>query len=109
MEIIYLVLAIVWSVLCIILFFKIWGMTNDVREIKEKLFPAKSSTQDYRMNALKDDDNSRFKINDIVVSPSYNGVLKIFDIMGGGEYNCKDATTGAKAGFFREEDLTLKQ
>ncbi len=29
-----LFLGILWWVLCIILFFKVWGMTNDVREIK---------------------------------------------------------------------------
>lgn len=29
-----LFLGILWWVLCIILFFKIWGMTNDVSEIK---------------------------------------------------------------------------
>lgn len=28
-------LGILWWILCVILFFKIWGMTNDVREIKD--------------------------------------------------------------------------
>lgn len=37
MEAIFLILAIVWSILCLILFFKIWGMTSDVAEIKELL------------------------------------------------------------------------
>lgn len=37
METIFLILAIVWSILCLILFFKIWGMTSDVAEIKELL------------------------------------------------------------------------
>lgn len=37
METIILILAIVWSILCLILFFKIWGMTSDVAEIKELL------------------------------------------------------------------------
>lgn len=27
-------LGILWFLLCVILFFKIWGMTNDVSEIK---------------------------------------------------------------------------
>lgn len=31
------VLGIVWSILCIILFFKIWRMTNDVSIIKDLL------------------------------------------------------------------------
>ena len=32
------ILGIVWSILSIILFFKIWGMTNDVKEINHNLF-----------------------------------------------------------------------
>ena len=32
------IFAFVWSVLCIILFFKIWGMTNDIKEINHNLF-----------------------------------------------------------------------
>lgn len=27
-------IGILWFLLCVILFFKIWGMTNDVKEIK---------------------------------------------------------------------------
>lgn len=29
-------LGILWFLLCVILFFKIWGMTNDVRDIKNR-------------------------------------------------------------------------
>lgn len=32
-----IVLGFVWSVLCIILFFKIWRMTDDVRAIREMM------------------------------------------------------------------------
>lgn len=42
MEIFLAVVSIVWSVLCIILFFKVWGMCNDVAEMKDrfaKVFP----------------------------------------------------------------------
>ena len=37
MEGFFAVLAIIWSILCLILFFKIWHMTNDVSIIKELL------------------------------------------------------------------------
>ena len=36
-AIILLTFAIIWSVLCIILFFKVWVMTNDVSKIKDML------------------------------------------------------------------------
>jgi hypothetical protein len=42
MDMFLVVLSIVWSVLCIILFFKVWGMCNDVAEMKDrfaKVFP----------------------------------------------------------------------
>ena len=38
---IYIFISLVWGVLCLILFFKIWGMTNDVRDIKEHLLYSK--------------------------------------------------------------------
>lgn len=33
------IILIVFGVLQIILFFKLWGMTNDVRKIKERITP----------------------------------------------------------------------
>ena len=107
LVIIYIIMLI-WGILNIILFFKIWGMTNDIREIKEffcKTTPQTKSTIDYRINqsSINNDPNSKFKLNDIVESPKYNGNLRIFDYMGDGVYNCKDAETGEKVGFFNEK------
>ena len=34
---IVLIISIIWSVLAIVLFFKIWVMTNDVSEMKDML------------------------------------------------------------------------
>lgn len=36
MDILLAIVGIVFAVLQIILFFKLWGMTNDIREIKNK-------------------------------------------------------------------------
>ena len=30
-------LGLVWTILCVILFFKVWGMTNDIKAIRELL------------------------------------------------------------------------
>ena len=35
MEVLVIILSIVWTILCLILFFKIWGMCNDVRRIRK--------------------------------------------------------------------------
>lgn len=40
MEILYIlvsIISLVWCILCLILFFKIWGMTNNVKDIKNFL------------------------------------------------------------------------
>jgi hypothetical protein len=36
MEMILTIIAIIFGILQFILFFKLWGMTNDIREIKNK-------------------------------------------------------------------------
>lgn len=36
MEVFAYLLALVWSILCLILFFKIWGMTNNVEHLRGK-------------------------------------------------------------------------
>ena len=37
MEVLTVILALVWSILCIILFFKVWKMCNNVQKIKDYL------------------------------------------------------------------------
>ena len=53
-------LVIIWVILNIILFFKIWGMTNDVNRIKEKMIPCNQDTMDEQITRLhvigKDDE-----------------------------------------------------
>ena len=46
MEIFIAVLALVWSILCLILFFKVWGMTNDVKELKNKICGVEKNTDE---------------------------------------------------------------
>lgn len=37
MSVIVILISLVYGILSLILFFKVWGMTNDVRELKETL------------------------------------------------------------------------
>ena len=96
------IIILIWGILNIILFLNIWGMTNDVCDIRELLYKIHPQAKGYYYN-------SKYKINDIVVNPDYNGDLRIFDVMGNGEYNCKDANTGATVGFYKENELKLKE
>ena len=92
------ILAIIWSILCIVLFFKIWGMTNDIKDIKDYIV----NTRKKRLN------ENKFNIGDVVLSDSYEGILEIVDIYEDGTYNCKDTTSDDIIGVFNEEDLELK-
>ena len=46
------IIIIAFGILQIILFFKVWGMTNDVRDIKQKLEKTEQSTPDYKFYML---------------------------------------------------------
>ena len=37
MEPLIYIISIIWWILCIVLFFKVWGMCNDVRKIKNQI------------------------------------------------------------------------
>ena len=52
------ILAIVWSILSIILFFKVWGMTNDVRTIKELMEKGFSFAPNNVVKEQKKEDSS---------------------------------------------------
>lgn len=41
MEVFAYILALIWSILCIILFFKIWGMTNNVEQLTREVHELK--------------------------------------------------------------------
>jgi hypothetical protein len=46
------VVLVIWGILEIILFFKIWGMTNDVEKLKNKLIEGQSKDKDVYGNML---------------------------------------------------------
>ena len=37
MEVFIGIISIIWTILCIILFFKIWGATNDIAEMRDMM------------------------------------------------------------------------
>ena len=43
METFIILIILIFGILQLILFFKIWGMTNDIREIKERYFSSTTS------------------------------------------------------------------
>lgn len=105
MELLYAIIAIVFGVLNIILFFKIWGMTNDIRDIRYKfIFDEKHKLEN---KLLKNDTN--YTIGDIVVDKKTGKEMKI------NSYNptnkkfaCYINDGLILAGYFHEDEITLK-
>lgn len=60
MEIITNIIIITFGILQIILFFKIWGMTNDIKQIKNKYL----SSDQFERGAQALDQSGKFKIED---------------------------------------------
>ena len=101
MEVLYLVLAIVWSVLCLVLFFKIWGMTNDVREIKNSLLG-------HVETEIKRDD-SLINVGDFAINVKTNETVMIAEINTNGTFKCIDPVSHKLIGVFSAEELEKKR
>jgi uncharacterized protein YodC (DUF2158 family) len=101
MESLIAIISIVVGVLNIILFFKIWGMTNNVNEIRNLLVDSKERK--------KNQTKSKFNVGDYVTVKSYNGVMEIVDIYDDGSYNCIDVNSNEIVGAFKENELTKKK
>ena len=116
MDALYIILAIVWSILCLILFFKVWVMTNDVREIKDHLIYNSPSTSgviedtnkevinltpeqvksnlEAKQNKINVTWNHKYNVGDIVMYKHSKKKLKIALILEKEkEYKCFDAET----------------
>ena len=91
----------IFGILSIILFFKLWGMTNDVKAIKRIL----ENSEETKKNKTR----SKFNIGDQVTAKTYNGVMEIIDIYEDGSYNCIDVATNEIVGAFKENELTKKK
>ena len=99
-EILMVILGIS-GVLNVLLFFKIWGMTDNVKDIKEIL----ENSRERKKNKTK----TKFIIGDHVIAKSYDGVLEIIDIYEDGTYNCISVETNEIVGDFKENELTKKK
>lgn len=102
-EIIYLV-VLVFGVLQIILFFKIWGMTNNIRKITGDVgFVAQYAEKMLNMQRIDgaNDNDSIFEEGDLVVDGEENQ-WRIIEI-DGISITCKNSTKGVQK--FYADDL----
>jgi len=90
-KMIIAIVALVCGVLSIILFFKVWGMTNDVAEIKE--FLKKSHVEK---------ENSEIKIGDVLLDNETNRKMILISIKGN-KYTCRYLDNSEVKEFAKDE------
>lgn len=97
------IVIIVFGVLQIILFFKLWGMTNNVAELTQIAKGMISNKQvNKQTNKLIDSD---IKQEDLVVELKTERQMRIASITNDGKYECK--VSGNIVGTFSRNEIEL--
>ena len=115
LVIVYIIM-LVWGILNIILFFKVWGMTNDIRQIKDIIYNNSSTDKnnsgvtvsDNQEKVLNNDDNPIELVpGDKVVNKYTNETVIISQVLSKDFVEC-ESETGKKLGKFNKEYFTKK-
>lgn len=83
------IIIIIFGILQIILFFKLWGMTNDVRKIAVKLCPKEHSVSHSNKKAIVKATNEEIEV--------------IRYEIGAGKYKCYNPKTVSNEWYAKEE------
>ena len=90
METFAVIFEVIFGILGLILFFKVWAMTNDVRELKEYVLPYlqnKGNNSNKGIDPIIDGDKE-FASGTIVVEVATGRQLKIKHRLPDGRYKC---------------------
>ena len=102
------IVVIIFGILQIILFFKLWGMTNNISEIKEilKSHSVKEKQIQTSSEANKKNDIDRdIEIEDLVVELKSERQLKVVDITEDGKFQCITPGGISPVGFFKRSEI----
>lgn len=105
MEVIVGLITLVVGVLQIILFFKIWGMTNNVSDIKELLIQQSFLSNSMSEIEKKVDSHDKFYVDQLVVLLSTEEQMKIKEITPNGMYGCYTNGGSNFRGNFYEKEI----
>lgn len=108
MEVFFSIVGIIWGILCIILFFKVWEMCNNVNEIKNILqgkFVSKDETGTKDLDDVysKSDDE---KLKEFAIYVPENMTVEILGKEGGNVYKCKSIKDG-QIYYFKKDVLNF--
>ena len=94
-NLLYYLLVIVFGVLSIVLFFKVWRMCDDVRDIKERMrsvFPTEGEKKAEELAKSRNDKvqsgSLKYEVGDKVVYEPANRVMFIKNILEDGRLAC---------------------
>lgn len=97
METFIILASLVYAILCTILFFKVWGMCNDVKELKN-YFIKQSTTQHLTPNTTPIVENV-FEVGQTVIYPPANRVMIVKEIDAEGLISCISYNKNGKEEF----------
>ena len=95
MESLIAIVSVVFGVLSIALFFKIWGMTNDIKKIKDA-FIAVSIKQD------------NIKVGDIVIHREKNNVCEVIEV-DGDMIKCRELSSKKAFTYYKGSVFVINQ
>ncbi len=71
MEVFACLLAFMWSILCLVLFFKIWGMTNNIEQLTQEVHELKLNLEQGRIRVrtsqIQEDISSGIPCDDLII------------------------------------------
>lgn len=103
------IIIIVFGILQIILFFKVWGMTNNVSEMKNmmELFLRKEFQEKHLTTNQNNKLESDIKVEDLVVELKNERQLKVVSITDSGEFECILPGGISPIGTFNRSEIEL--
>ena len=61
MDLLFLVIAFIFGILQIMLFFKVWGMCDDVAKLADKFTPTSSKTPESREDLKQEIEDTKYR------------------------------------------------
>lgn len=114
MEIILSLVLIIFGILQIVLFFKVWGMTNNIAEITDivKKYQYNLNKQNVAQKENHTDTQtegqertSKFIEKQLVVKISTKEQMRIAEVLDGGKYACLYNPSKREAGIYDEHEI----
>ncbi|MBO7193291.1 MAG: hypothetical protein J6V47_03305 [Bacteroidaceae bacterium] len=105
MDVLLSIVLLVFGILQVILFFKIWGMTNNVCKIRELMEnSSQSNTNKSSKEVVEECDN--IEVNDFVMEIKTQKEFKVKQIIGGDKFECIERY-GCVIYTFKKDEIKL--